>query len=136
MNKSKLFWLIPAIVGAISYSISAAIYRPDKSTLVGTLFALLAFLCILTLIVFTFRDRPKPNTTPYKYSYTIRWSPDDDEWIARIPEFPGLSGCGDTLQEALYQAQTALVLYIKVYNDKGWPLPEPSMMVPRPLRIP
>ncbi len=61
-----------------------------------------------------------------KYSFTLHWSDEDGGYIARCPEFPGLSAFGDSAKEAIVEAQAALELMIEEYQENGQPLPEPS----------
>ncbi len=59
-----------------------------------------------------------------KYSFRIQWSDEDESFVATSAEFPGLSAFGDTYQEALSEAETALELMIETYQASGLPLPE------------
>ena len=61
-----------------------------------------------------------------KYSFQIFWSEEDQAYVATCAEFPGLSALGETHEEALSEAQTALELMIETYREKGIPLPEPK----------
>ncbi|MGE0887183.1 MAG: type II toxin-antitoxin system HicB family antitoxin [Blastocatellales bacterium] len=63
-----------------------------------------------------------------KYSFTLHWSDDDGGYIARCPEFPGLSAFGDSAKEAIAEAQVALELMIEEYQENGQPLPEPCKL--------
>jgi predicted RNase H-like HicB family nuclease len=66
-----------------------------------------------------------------KYSFTIQWSGDDEGFIARCPEFPGLSAFGDSPNEALAEAQIALQLMVETYQESGYELPEPGVIEPQ-----
>jgi len=61
-----------------------------------------------------------------QYSVNIAWSDEDGGFVARVSEFPDLYAFGDTKDEALRQAETALSGYIEIYQEQGIPLPEPS----------
>lgn len=61
-----------------------------------------------------------------KYALQIFWSDEDEAFIAVCQEFPGLSAFGETREEALREAQTALDLMIETYLDKNISLPEPQ----------
>jgi len=61
-----------------------------------------------------------------KYSFRIRWSDEDDEYLATVPEFPGLSAFGETIEEALAEARVALEGFIETYEARGIALPEPA----------
>lgn len=59
------------------------------------------------------------------YSLTLAWSDEDNGYIALCPEFPGVSAFGDTPQDAISEAGTALLATIETYKAEGWSLPEP-----------
>ena len=61
-----------------------------------------------------------------KYAIQIFWSEEDEAFVAVCQEFPGLSAFGETREEALKEAQTALGLMIEIYREKGINLPEPQ----------
>lgn len=69
-----------------------------------------------------------------KYSFTLHWSDEDGGYIARCPEFPGLSAFGETPGDAIAEAQIALELMIETYRKSDQPLPEPRKLgsIPRP----
>lgn len=58
------------------------------------------------------------------YKFDLAWSVEDEGYIATCPEFVGLSAFGETANEALAEAQTALKLFVETYKEKGIPLPE------------
>ncbi len=60
------------------------------------------------------------------YSFDIKYSDEDHCYIARCPEFPGLSAHGEDAKEALAEANTALEALIETYKDHGRELPEPK----------
>lgn len=59
------------------------------------------------------------------YSFNIRFSFEDEGYIATCPEFPGLSAFGETEEEALKEARVALEGFIESYSDSNKELPEP-----------
>lgn len=63
------------------------------------------------------------------YSMTVQWSEEDEAFIARSPEWSGLSGFGDTREEALKEAGIALEGFIDVALAHAIDLPEPRQMV-------
>ena len=65
-----------------------------------------------------------------KYSVSIIWSDEERCYVATVPEFPGLSAFGDTQEEAIHEAQSALKGFIKVYKKDGCPLPKPNKFIP------
>ncbi|WP_373493937.1 type II toxin-antitoxin system HicB family antitoxin [Aquiflexum sp.] len=56
----------------------------------------------------------------------IYWSKENDAFIAEIPELTNLMVHGDSANEALENAQTAIDLWIKVAIEEGLPIPEPK----------
>lgn len=61
-----------------------------------------------------------------KYRFNIAWSEEDKGYIVTCPDFPGLSAFGESPEQALMEAQVALKLFIKTYEEKGLSLPEPE----------
>lgn len=53
------------------------------------------------------------------YPTTVWWSDEDECFIALIAEFPGLSGLGDTEEEAIRQVHmaAALMVNLEVTNE-------------------
>lgn len=64
-----------------------------------------------------------------EYSYQVVWSDEDDSYVATCPEFDGVSGHGDSPEEAILEAKVALQLTIESYQRDEWELPEPSKMI-------
>jgi predicted RNase H-like HicB family nuclease len=60
-----------------------------------------------------------------KYSFLLHWSDEDNGYIARCPEFPGLSAFGESVEQAIAEAQVALELMIETFQETGQALPEP-----------
>jgi predicted RNase H-like HicB family nuclease len=58
-----------------------------------------------------------------QYGFDVRWSTEDDGFIATCPSFPGLSAFGTTREEALQEAEEVVELYIEEYEEDGVPLP-------------
>ena len=63
-----------------------------------------------------------------KYSILIRWSVEDDCYIATSEEWNGLSTFGDTRKEALIEAENILVSFIKISKEDGEELPKPNII--------
>ncbi len=59
------------------------------------------------------------------YHINIFYSPDDEAYIADIPDFEMCSAHGDTPQEALEQVLIARDGIIAAMQERGLPLPEP-----------
>ena len=66
----------------------------------------------------------------HNYSIQLGWSDEDEGYIATVPEFPYLSAFGETPEEALAEAQTALDLFIESRVERGEPLPSPIKRTP------
>ncbi len=62
------------------------------------------------------------------YSFTITWSDEDEGYIAVCPEFPGQSAFGETVGESLTELKIALDLAVEIYQQEGWPIPEPRKL--------
>ena len=60
------------------------------------------------------------------YSAIVRWSEEDGEFVATIPELPGISGLGATQEEAITEARAAADLAIQVMRAQGHAVPEPE----------
>lgn len=63
--------------------------------------------------------------TTQDFSVSIYRSSDDDEFVARCPEFPGLSAFGTTAVAAWQELQTVLEAAIETYVHDGRELPAP-----------
>ena len=64
-----------------------------------------------------------------KYSVSIRWSDEDNGFIAQIPEAVGLSAFGTTQQQALNELCTAAEAYFESLVQSGNPLPVEEKML-------
>lgn len=63
------------------------------------------------------------------YGFNLLWSEEDQGFIATCPDFPGLSAFGETPEEALSEARTALELFIASLKASGDELPKPTECV-------
>lgn len=59
------------------------------------------------------------------YHINIFYSPEDEEYIADIPDLKYCSASGDTPEEALREVLIAKALWLEVAAEKGLPIPEP-----------
>ncbi len=59
------------------------------------------------------------------YHINIFYSPEDEAYIADIPDFEMCSAHGDTPQEALEQVLIARDAIIAMMREKGRPIPKP-----------
>jgi predicted RNase H-like HicB family nuclease len=62
----------------------------------------------------------------FKYSINLVWSDNDENYVATIPEFPGLSTFGKTPEEAIKEAKTACELFIEDMIEDGEEIPKPA----------
>ena len=62
----------------------------------------------------------------HKYQITIFWSDEDRVFVADVPELPGCMAHGDTYEEALREAQVAMILWIDTAKEFGNPIPVPA----------
>lgn len=69
-------------------------------------------------------------TVPAEYSRSVRYSPEDQGWIATCDELPTLSAFGDSKEGALRELEVVLEEALAVYRANGWPLPAPQYAEP------
>ena len=62
----------------------------------------------------------------HKHAITIRWSDEDQAFIAEAPDLPGCMAHGGTREVALAEIQVAVSLWLDTAAEFGDPLPEPS----------
>lgn len=63
-------------------------------------------------------------TADTKYTFQVKWSQEDGEYMATCSAFPGLSAFGPTEDEALEEGKIALAGFIETYKAQGISLPE------------
>lgn len=61
-----------------------------------------------------------------RYEIIIYWSPEDDAFIAEVPELPGCAADGATHQQALQNAEVVIQEWIQTAKELGRPVPEPK----------
>jgi predicted RNase H-like HicB family nuclease len=61
----------------------------------------------------------------HRYEIDITWSPDDELFVAEVPELAGCAAHGATPEAALAAAQEAIALWLEVARELGEPIPEP-----------
>jgi predicted RNase H-like HicB family nuclease len=61
-----------------------------------------------------------------KCEVIIYWSDEDGAFLAEVPELPGCTAHGATLEDALGNAQEAIRLWIDTAKEFGDPIPEPK----------
>lgn len=62
-----------------------------------------------------------------KYSIRIAFSSEDDEFVARSPEFPAMTGFGETPEEAISDLHTVLAVALEIHEQEGYPIPDPQL---------
>ncbi|MGH2461335.1 MAG: type II toxin-antitoxin system HicB family antitoxin [Chloroflexota bacterium] len=56
--------------------------------------------------------------------YTILVTPEEGAYVVDVPALPGCHSIGDTLAEAIQNAQEAIGLYLQTLRARGEPVPE------------
>jgi predicted HicB family RNase H-like nuclease len=59
------------------------------------------------------------------YRYAVQWSPEDDEFVATVAEFPSLSWLEPNQVEALRGLEALIEQVIADMSANGEPIPEP-----------
>lgn len=59
------------------------------------------------------------------YHINLFWSPEEDCWIADVPDLRPCSAHGETPQEALREAEVAIGMWLDWAHERGAPIPEP-----------
>ncbi|MDZ4805564.1 MAG: toxin-antitoxin system HicB family antitoxin [Candidatus Eisenbacteria bacterium] len=62
-----------------------------------------------------------------KYSVNLRWSFEDEAYVATSPEFPGLSGVGAEPEHAIAELRSAQAVAIEAFRQDGDPIPAPIL---------
>ena len=65
-----------------------------------------------------------------KHAVSIKWSDEDNGFIATIPGIKALSAFGATQEEALSELNVAAKAYFAALEEAGKPLPLPEKVVP------
>lgn len=61
----------------------------------------------------------------FRYAVNLMWSSEDDGYVATVPELPGLSAFGETVEEASREAAAAGAAFVRVLAESGSPVPAP-----------
>lgn len=75
------------------------------------------------------------NEYPH-YSMILEWEPSGGVYVATVPELPGCSTHGGTLEEAVRQGRDALESWVDAAREDDDALPAPRYFVPRTSRNP
>lgn len=65
-----------------------------------------------------------------KYSISVKWSDEDDGFIAVVNELPGVSAFGETQEEAVAELKVAAEAYLEALRESGKAIPAPEKLVP------
>ena len=57
------------------------------------------------------------------YKVCVFYSPEDEGYIAVVPDLPGCSAFGETKEEALKEIRTALSLWLETAREIGKEIP-------------
>ena len=63
------------------------------------------------------------------YQINIRWSEEDQLFIAHVVEMPGVMADGPTRADAAHEIEAALEAVLEAAEAHGHPLPEPGRAV-------
>jgi predicted RNase H-like HicB family nuclease len=61
-----------------------------------------------------------------RYEVIITWSPEDDCFVAEVPELPGCMADGATHHEAASNAEAAIRDWLETATRLGRPIPQPK----------
>ena len=66
----------------------------------------------------------------YKMEIYCVETTDGIQWNVEFPEVPGCGGAGDTVEEAIQDAQVNLSVHLEYLIEKGIPVPDPGLALP------
>lgn len=82
---------------------------------------------------------PKSEEDPVKiaehemrYSVLLRWSDEDNEWVATIPEWKGLSALGKTRADAVAEIEKVIAIAVPGMKASRDAFPSPKVLQERP----
>lgn len=61
----------------------------------------------------------------HKYAIEIFYSEEDEGFIAVVPELPGCSAFGKTVEKALEEVKIAIELWLETAKEEGREIPKP-----------
>jgi len=59
------------------------------------------------------------------FQILVAWSPEDQVFVAQVPDLPGCIAHGRSEQKAFENAKGAIALYLEDLNESGDSIPEP-----------
>lgn len=63
-----------------------------------------------------------------KYQVIVRFSEEEQGYIATAPALEGCSAFGETYEVAAHEITTAMQLWLDVANERNIPIPEPEVV--------
>lgn len=60
-----------------------------------------------------------------RYHINVFWYPDDNCWVADVPDLRPCSAHGDTPERAMAELRKAIELWLETAQAAGQPVPEP-----------
>lgn len=70
----------------------------------------------------------------HRYHINVFWYPDDDCWVADVPDLKSCSAHGDTPLEAVAEVEMAMQGWLEVARERGFPIPE-ARYLPAPCAV-
>ena len=71
------------------------------------------------------KDKAQKFHGGFKYRVDIIWSPEDEAYIAKVPELDGCITHGDCLEAAAANAEEAISVYLESLKVRGISAPKP-----------
>jgi predicted RNase H-like HicB family nuclease len=68
---------------------------------------------------------PEELSEARRYLMEIAWSDEDDVFIVRFPDAPGVVTHGSSITEAAAQGEDAIITWLTARRDAGLPVPPP-----------
>jgi len=72
------------------------------------------------------KSKIKKRVLAQRYPFDVRWSEEDQLFIATVYDLPGCLADGETEDEAAKAAHEAARMWVQVASDEGRPIPPPS----------
>ncbi|MGD0555458.1 MAG: type II toxin-antitoxin system HicB family antitoxin [Streptosporangiaceae bacterium] len=61
------------------------------------------------------------------YQIQVRWSPEDEAWIASVPDLSYCAAHGATPHEAVAEVEVAAEAWLRAARTTGRPVPAPTV---------
>ena len=62
----------------------------------------------------------------YKYERIVCWSEEDGAFVVEVPELPGCMADGETVGDAIANAEVVIREWLEVAKERGQEIPEPK----------